>query len=110
MHARLLDVLVNRVGSGQGASRNSRAEATRALARRYSDSAVTIDTGTVNPSRLIGLPGTLKTKGCPRPERPWRLATLDGLGTSLRAQRRVSRKDAKRNAKDAKKRGERMNI
>ena len=33
------------------------------------------------PSRLIGLPGTLKAKGCNRPERPWRRVTLDGMGT-----------------------------
>ena len=42
--------------------------------------AVVIDTATVNPARLIGLPGTLKAKGSTRPERPWRLVTLDGVG------------------------------
>jgi hypothetical protein len=42
-----------------------------------------IDTATVNPSRLIGLPGTLKAKGSPRPDRPWRLATFDGIGRRL---------------------------
>lgn len=56
------------------------AEAVRTLARDYNDEKVVIDTATVNPSRLIGLPGTLKAKGSPRPERPWRLATLDGAG------------------------------
>ena len=50
------------------------------LACRYSDSSVVIDTATVNPARLIDLPGTRKAKGSPRPERPWRLATLDGIG------------------------------
>jgi hypothetical protein len=50
------------------------------FARRYSDSSVVIDTATVNPARLIGLPGTRKAKGYPRSERPWRLATLDGIG------------------------------
>jgi hypothetical protein len=56
----------------------------RALAtfdEKYSDDTVRIDTATVNPSRLIGLPGTLKAKGCNRPERPWRRVTLDGIGT-----------------------------
>jgi hypothetical protein len=55
-----------------------------ALDHRYSDSAVRIDTATANPARLIGLPGTLKAKGCNRPERPWRRVTLDGLGTQTR--------------------------
>ena len=41
---------------------------------------VLIDTATVNPARLISLPGTLKAKGSPRPERPWRFVTLDGMG------------------------------
>jgi hypothetical protein len=40
------------------------------LACRYSDSSVVIDTATVNPARLIDLPGTRKAKGSPRPERP----------------------------------------
>lgn len=50
------------------------------LSRVYSDDLVRLDTATVNPSRLIGLPGTIKAKGSPRPERPWRAATLDGVG------------------------------
>jgi hypothetical protein len=61
------------------------AETVRALSREYSDDDVVIDTATVNPSRLIGLPGTLKAKGSPRPDRPWRMATLDGAGDALRA-------------------------
>jgi hypothetical protein len=61
------------------------AETVRALSREYSDDAVVIDTATVNPSRLIGLPGTLKAKGSPRPDRPWRLATLDGVADAFRA-------------------------
>jgi hypothetical protein len=58
----------------------------RALAtfdRKYSDSTVRIDTATANPSRLIGLPGTFKAKGCNRPERPWRRVTLDGIGKEI---------------------------
>jgi hypothetical protein len=52
-----------------------------ALDQRYSDNTVRVDTATANPARLIGLPGTLKTKGCNRPERPWRRVTLDGIGS-----------------------------
>jgi hypothetical protein len=52
-----------------------------ALDQKYSDTAVRIDTATANPARLIGLPGTLKAKGCNRPDRPWRRVTLDGVGT-----------------------------
>ena len=55
------------------------------LARAYSDQAVVIDTSTVNPARLIGLPGTRKAKGSPRPDRPWRLVTLDGIGPGANA-------------------------
>jgi hypothetical protein len=51
--------------------------------RSYSDDLVRIDTATANPSRLIGLPGTIKAKGCHRPERPWRRITLDGVGRAL---------------------------
>jgi hypothetical protein len=51
------------------------------LDQQYSDGIVRIDTATANPARLIGLPGTLKAKGCNRPDRPWRRVTLDGLGT-----------------------------
>jgi hypothetical protein len=51
------------------------------LDQRYSDKEVRIDTATANPARLIALPGTLKAKGCNRPERPWRRVTLDGVGT-----------------------------
>ncbi len=53
------------------------------LDRMYSDNLVRIDTATANPSRLIGLPGTVKAKGCYRPERPWRRITLDGIGRIL---------------------------
>jgi hypothetical protein len=59
------------------------AEATRVIAGRYSDAEVVIDTATVNPARLIGLPGTIKAKGSARPERPWRPVTLDGVGCDL---------------------------
>lgn len=53
------------------------------LDQKYSDAAVRIDTATGNPSRLIGLPGTIKAKGCYRPERPWRRITIDGIGQAL---------------------------
>jgi len=53
------------------------------LAERHGDALVSIDTATVNPARLIGLPGTLKAKGSNRPERPWRPVTLDGIGRRL---------------------------
>ena len=59
------------------------AEAVKAVSRRYSDPEVVIDTATVNPARLMGLPGTIKAKGSPRPERPWRPVTLDGMGRGL---------------------------
>ncbi len=52
----------------------------KAISGTYSDAAVQVDQATVNPARLIGLPGTLKAKGSPRPDRPWRLVTLDGMG------------------------------
>jgi hypothetical protein len=58
----------------------------RALAtfdRSYSDGAVKVDTATANPARIMCLPGTWKTKGSNRPERPWRRVTLDGIGTDL---------------------------
>ena len=64
------------------------AEAVGTIARDYSDAAVLIDTATVNPARLIGLPGTLKAKGSDRPERPWRLVTLDGIGPAADPRRR----------------------
>jgi len=57
------------------------AKALATLDDRYSDNVVRIDTATANPARLIGLPGTLKVKGCNRPDRPWRRVTLDGFGT-----------------------------
>lgn len=59
-------------------------EVVRLLASQYSDAAVIIDTATVNPARLISLPGTIKAKGSPQPQRPWRLVTLDGAGFRVR--------------------------
>jgi hypothetical protein len=58
-------------------------KALAALDRKYSDDLVRIDTATANPSRLIGLPGTIKAKGCHRSERPWRRITLDGIGRTF---------------------------
>ena len=55
-------------------------QAVRAIAAAYSDDVVQVDRSTVNPARLIGLPGTLKAKGSSRPDRPWRPVTLDGMG------------------------------
>ena len=52
----------------------------KTISGKYSDAVVQVDQATVNPARLIGLPGTLKAKGSPRPDRPWRLVTLDGMG------------------------------
>jgi hypothetical protein len=66
------------------------AEAVHLISRRYSNADVLIDPATVNPARLIGLPGTLKTKGSPRPERPFRLVTLDGIGPRAAAPKRVT--------------------
>lgn len=54
------------------------ARALAVLSGRYGDDRVTIDVKTKNPSRVMCIPGTLKAKGSNRPERPWRLATLDG--------------------------------
>jgi hypothetical protein len=57
------------------------AKALAVLNQKYSDNIVRIDTATANPARLIGLPGTMRAKGCDRPDRPWRRVTLDGFGT-----------------------------
>jgi hypothetical protein len=53
--------------------------------RSYSDAVVKVDTATANPARIMCLPGTWKTKGSNRPERPWRRVTLDGIGTEFAA-------------------------
>jgi hypothetical protein len=58
-------------------------EAVQLLAGKYSDQVVIIDTATVNPARLISLPGTIKAKGSPLAERPWRVVTLDGVGPRM---------------------------
>ena len=54
------------------ASRSSISDTATRWSGRYGD----------GNARLIGLPGTLKTKGCNRPERPLSRVTLDGIGTS----------------------------
>lgn len=48
------------------------------LAARYSDERVKIDPTTKNPSRIMACVGTLKCKGSNVPDRPHRLATIDG--------------------------------
>lgn len=59
------------------------ADAVRSIALAYDDEQVIVDSATVNPSRLIGLPGTIKAKGSSRPERPWRRVTFDGAGPDV---------------------------
>ncbi|WZP00400.1 hypothetical protein EP7_002042 [Isosphaeraceae bacterium EP7] len=49
-----------------------------AVSRIYSDAVINIDVKCKNPARLMCLPGTLKCKGENTPERPWRLATMEG--------------------------------
>ncbi len=56
---------------------------TSEFASLYSDNTVRVDVATANPARLIGLPGCWKAKGSNRPERPWRRATLLGIGAKL---------------------------
>jgi hypothetical protein len=55
-----------------------------ALDARYSTASVKVDVKTKNPSRVMPLCGTRKCKGSDTEERPWRLATLDGVGEGLR--------------------------
>ena len=47
------------------------------VGRGYGTNAVKVDPKTCNPSRVMGIAGTMKCKGSDRPERPWRLATID---------------------------------
>lgn len=48
------------------------------IAREYEVSGkVKVDPSTRNPSRVIGLIGCLKCKGSNRPERPWRVSTIE---------------------------------
>jgi hypothetical protein len=58
------------------------------IAQKHSDRSVVVDAATVNPARLIGLPGTIKAKGSPRPDRPWRPVTLDGVSLGAITPRR----------------------
>lgn len=48
------------------------------FADRYTDNVVKVDRTTKNPSRVALVAGTVKCKGSNRPERPWRMATIDG--------------------------------
>lgn len=52
------------------------------LSDRYSDDVVKIDTTTKNPSRIMGIPGCLKAKGDPIPDRPFRAATINPMETA----------------------------
>jgi hypothetical protein len=54
------------------------------LSSKYSDTAVGVDVKTKNPSRVMCLPGSPKCKGSPRPDRPWRPVTLDGVPEAAR--------------------------
>lgn len=47
----------------------------RALAARFNDDKVGVDTKTGNASRITKIVGTVARKGANTPERPWRLAT-----------------------------------
>jgi hypothetical protein len=59
------------------ASRGLVVRATAILSKRYTDTKVEIDTSTTNPGRVGPMVGTVKCKGANRPERPWRLVTID---------------------------------
>lgn len=52
------------------------------LSERYSDHVVKVDPTTKNPSRVMALIGTVKTKGSHRQDRPWRLACIDARSMS----------------------------
>lgn len=49
-----------------------------ALSARYDTPLARIDTATYNPARVMAVAGTWKCKGPNTPDRPWRLATVDG--------------------------------
>lgn len=55
----------------------------RSLDARYSGARAKVDINTANPSRGIGVPGTMKCKGGNLPDRPWRFVTIDGSGGEL---------------------------
>jgi hypothetical protein len=57
--------------------RNAVKEFVDLLSAKYTDQAVEIDRSTCNPSRIMGLVGTVKCKGLDTPDRPHRPITLD---------------------------------
>lgn len=50
----------------------------RSLASRYDGPLARVDTATYNPARVMCAVGTVKCKGTPTVDRPWRLSTVDG--------------------------------
>ena len=48
----------------------------QALAARFNDAAVKVDTGVYNPARIWKLYGTTAAKGDDVPGRPWRMARI----------------------------------
>ena len=51
--------------------------ALKALAARFNDLAVTVDTSVFNAARIVKLPGTVAVKGDPMPDRPHRRARIE---------------------------------
>lgn len=52
----------------------------KALAARYDDDRVTVDTGVHNPARICRIPGTINAKSpTPQPDRPWSMATAKAV-------------------------------
>lgn len=52
----------------------------KALAARFDDDRVTVDTGVHNPARIVRIPGTVNAKSpTPQPDRPWSLATAKAV-------------------------------
>jgi hypothetical protein len=56
------------------------ARATEIVVKRYSDDQVELDTSVKNPARIMALAGTMKCKGEDLPDRPYRMAMIEGPG------------------------------
>jgi hypothetical protein len=54
------------------------AKATELVVKRYSDDQVELDTSVKNPARIMSLAGTMKCKGEDLPDRPYRMARIEG--------------------------------